>query len=72
MPPDATKVARYYGSGDELHLAFNFAFTFVPWSAPAFRAAIDAFMEGVTLEEKAKKHAELREALGKWGHARPK
>jgi ribulose-bisphosphate carboxylase large chain len=34
--------------------------------------AIDAWQEGVTLEEKAKKAQELREALEKWGHYKPK
>jgi len=47
IPPDAREVARYYGRGDELHLAFNFAFTWVPWSAAAFRASIDEFLEAV-------------------------
>ena len=32
-------VARYYGSGDELHLAFNFPPIFAPWEAGAWRAA---------------------------------
>jgi alpha-glucosidase len=36
-------VAKYYGCGDELHLAFNFNFTFSPWSAEAFRERIEAF-----------------------------
>jgi alpha-glucosidase len=35
------KVARYYGSGDELHLAFNFPPLYAPWAAFAWRACID-------------------------------
>ncbi|MHB1987489.1 MAG: alpha-amylase family glycosyl hydrolase [Acidimicrobiales bacterium] len=31
------KVARYYGDGDELHLAFNFPPMFTPFSAASFR-----------------------------------
>src|SRR5512132_549680 len=30
---------RYYGSGDELQLAFDFGFWANPWDAPAFRAS---------------------------------
>ena len=39
--------------------------------AQATMQAIEAWQEGVTLEEKAKKAQELREALGKWGHYKP-
>ncbi len=35
------QVARYYGRGDELHLAFNFPPLFAPWEASAWRARID-------------------------------
>jgi alpha-glucosidase len=35
------QVARYYGDGDELHLAFNFPFTFAPWDAEKLRRRID-------------------------------
>jgi ribulose-bisphosphate carboxylase large chain len=34
--------------------------------------AIEAWQEGVTLEEKAKKATELKGALAKWGHYKPK
>ena len=34
---DTGKVAPYYGQGDELHLAFNFAPMFSGWSASSFR-----------------------------------
>jgi len=34
--------------------------------------AIEASMEGVKLEDYAKKHRELAQALEKWGHTRPK
>lgn len=40
--------------------------------AAATMQAIDAVMEGVSLKEKAKKNKELKEALGKWGHHKPK
>jgi ribulose-bisphosphate carboxylase large chain len=39
--------------------------------AQATMQAIEAWQEGVTLEEKAKKAPALREALGKWGHYKP-
>jgi alpha-glucosidase len=38
---DAAKVAPYYGRGDELHLAFNFAPMFTKWSAPSFRTRLE-------------------------------
>jgi alpha-glucosidase len=34
-------VARYYGHGDELHLAFNFPPLFAPWRAAAWREQIE-------------------------------
>jgi ribulose-bisphosphate carboxylase large chain len=34
--------------------------------------AIEAWQEGITLEEKAKKAPELKSALEKWGHYKPK
>lgn len=40
--------------------------------AMATMAAIEASMEGMSLEEKAKESAPLAEALSKWGHHRPK
>jgi ribulose-bisphosphate carboxylase large chain len=40
--------------------------------AMAAMAAIDASMEGMSLEEKAKTSAPLAEALSKWGHLKPK
>jgi alpha-glucosidase len=40
---DPQEVAKYYGRGDELHLAFNFNFTFSPWSADEFRDRIETF-----------------------------
>jgi ribulose-bisphosphate carboxylase large chain len=40
--------------------------------AMATMQAIEAWQEGVTLEEKAKKAPELKEALAKWGHYKPK
>ena len=40
--------------------------------AKASMQAIEAHAEGMSLEEKAKKAPELREALAKWGHLKPK
>ncbi len=40
--------------------------------AQATMQAIDAWQEGVSLEEKAKMSKELHEALEKWGHYKPK
>ena len=40
--------------------------------AMATMQAIEAWMDGVTLEEKAKQAPELDAALGKWGHLQPK
>ncbi|MCD6323697.1 MAG: type III ribulose-bisphosphate carboxylase [Desulfurococcales archaeon] len=38
----------------------------------AVRQAIEAYLQGISLEEYAEKHAELREALEKWGEVRPR
>jgi alpha-glucosidase len=35
------QVARYLGDGDELHLAFDFTSLYAPWTADAWREAID-------------------------------
>jgi len=40
--------------------------------AMATMQAIEATQEGISLEEKAKTSVELRQALEKWGHMRPK
>jgi ribulose-bisphosphate carboxylase large chain len=40
--------------------------------AKASMQAIEAHMEGITLEEKAERAVELRQAMEKWGHHRPK
>jgi len=40
--------------------------------AAATMQAIDAVMAGETLAQKAKKNKELKRALGKWGHHKPK
>jgi alpha-glucosidase len=37
------RVASYVSSGDQLHLAHNFVFLHLPWSAAGFRASIDRF-----------------------------
>jgi alpha-glucosidase len=38
---DTSRVARYYGRNDELHLAFNFPPMFGPWDAAVWRAHIE-------------------------------
>ena len=40
---DLHRVVSYVNSGDELHLAHNFVFLHLLWSADAFRASIDDF-----------------------------
>ncbi|HUU75467.1 MAG TPA: RuBisCO large subunit C-terminal-like domain-containing protein, partial [Methanoregulaceae archaeon] len=40
--------------------------------ARATMQAIEAWQEGVTLEEKAKHAMDLKEALEKWGHYKPR
>ncbi|UCE85637.1 MAG: DUF3459 domain-containing protein [Deltaproteobacteria bacterium] len=40
---DPAEVAKYYGQGDQLHLAFNFALLFTPWDAQRFGAEIQAW-----------------------------
>ena len=42
---DLERVVAYVSSGDQLHLAHNFVFLHLPWSASAFRASIDRFDE---------------------------
>lgn len=39
---DLVDLARYYGEGKELHLAFNFALATAPFEAPALREVIEA------------------------------
>jgi alpha-glucosidase len=39
---ETARVARYYGRGDELHLAFNFPPLLAPWDADAWRECIRA------------------------------
>ena len=41
-PVPVDDLASYYGSGDELHLAFNFTFISAPFEAPALRAVVEA------------------------------
>jgi alpha-glucosidase len=40
---DQRALASYITSGDELHLAHNFVFLNLPWSAERFRSAVDEF-----------------------------
>ncbi len=46
---DQRALAHYVVTGDELHLAHNFFFLNLPWSASGFRAAVDEF-EDLTRE----------------------
>jgi alpha-glucosidase len=46
---DQRSLAQYVVTGDELHLAHNFFFLNLPWSAIGFRAAVDEF-EDLTRE----------------------
>ena len=46
---DQRSLAQYVVTGDELHLAHNFFFLNLPWSAAGFRAAVDEF-EDLTRE----------------------
>jgi alpha-glucosidase len=39
---DSARVATYCGTGDELHLAFNFPPLYAPWTAAAWRAQLEA------------------------------
>jgi alpha-glucosidase len=43
--PGTRWVAPYYGHGDELHLAFNFAATHAPWDAGAWRKRVERVIE---------------------------
>ncbi len=40
---DPARLVSYYGSGDELDLAFNFSFLRAPFSADAFRSNVEIF-----------------------------
>ena len=42
---DQRALAPYIATGDELHLAHNFVFLNLPWSAERFRAVVDEFEE---------------------------
>ena len=42
---DPAQVARYYGRGDELHLAFNFSFLRASWEAERFAHEIERMEE---------------------------
>jgi alpha-glucosidase len=41
---DLHRVVTYLNTGDELHLAHNFVFLHLPWSAEAFRTSIEDFV----------------------------
>jgi alpha-glucosidase len=38
---DVDELARYYGAGDELHMAMNFPFTLAPFRATALRGVVE-------------------------------
>jgi alpha-glucosidase len=40
---DLERVVSYVATGDQLHLAHNFVFVHLPWSAEAFRRSIEEF-----------------------------
>ena len=44
---EPTSIATYYGTGDELHLSFNFATLFTPWRAPAWSTVISDTLEAL-------------------------
>ncbi|MDQ4132203.1 MAG: alpha-amylase family glycosyl hydrolase, partial [Actinomycetota bacterium] len=50
---DTRRVARYFGAGDELHLAFDFTSLYAPWDARAWR-------------ERLTEVAALLDPLGAW------
>ncbi|MHB1511006.1 MAG: alpha-amylase family glycosyl hydrolase [Acidimicrobiales bacterium] len=45
---DIARVAKYYGHGDELHLAFNFAPMFCPFEAACFKDRVAEIEEHLT------------------------
>ena len=49
-PRNPNDAAKYYGRGDELHLAFNFSFLRSPWDAEAFAREIARFDGIVPIE----------------------
>ena len=42
---DLARMAQYYGTGDELHLAFNFVFVFQEFDAKLLRATVEQTLE---------------------------
>ncbi len=42
---DSDRIARYYGSADELHLAFDFALLYAPWDAASWRRVIAGVLD---------------------------
>jgi alpha-glucosidase len=41
---DLTRFVGYLNAGDQLHMAHNFVFLHLPWSAEAYRASIEEFL----------------------------
>jgi alpha-glucosidase len=42
---DLPRFIEYINSGDELHMAHNFTFMYLPWDAVAMRASVDQFQK---------------------------
>jgi alpha-glucosidase len=42
---DLGRFIEYVNTGDELHMAHNFAFMYLPWDAAAMRSSVDYFQE---------------------------
>jgi alpha-glucosidase len=50
---DPTRMARYYGDNDELHLSFNFAFMWTSWTAQSLRKQIDETIQVLATRDAA-------------------
>jgi alpha-glucosidase len=42
---DLPRLIEYINTGDQLHMAHNFTFMYLPWDAAAMRASVDHFQE---------------------------
>lgn len=61
-----TNIMLQIGGGVHGHPKGSYA------GAKAMREAVEAYMDGVSVDKAAKTSKELREALKYWGHKRPK
>jgi alpha-glucosidase len=67
---DLRRLVRYYGAGDELHMAFNFKFWLQPWSGPAFRRVVDeveAALPGAGWPVYALSNHDIPRAISRYG-----